>query len=281
MVSMKKIAERLGVSRTTVSNILNGHTSKYSYKPETIDLVFKTAIEMGYVINHVAASLKTGKTLTIAIVVPDIANIYYVNLIKEIEQLSRFDNYNVMICISEEDVENENRILLMLRSRMVDGIIISPVSLQKSFLHCEQLPPTVCFDRQSASFELPSITLDNQSITVELAYEMKKLNAKSPFFMGGNKDDSSNIGRYHGLKQVFHLSQCNSPSAEFGIFNEHQAYECIKSKVERNTFNHDSVFLTTNNFVYGVIRAIEDFGLNINCIAGFEDFFGKIGRAHV
>ena len=67
MVSMKDIANRLQISRCTVSNILNERFENKSYRKETIELVRATAKEMGYVSNNMARSLKTGSTGTIAI----------------------------------------------------------------------------------------------------------------------------------------------------------------------------------------------------------------------
>ena len=105
MVTMKDIANRLNLSRCTVSNILNGKLQNKTYKKETIELVLKTAEEMGYVSNTIAQSLKTGMTMTIAVEVPDFANSYYINIVKEIEQLAAKDNYNLIICIAEEKLK--------------------------------------------------------------------------------------------------------------------------------------------------------------------------------
>ena len=99
MVSMKDIANRLQISRCTVSNILNERFENKSYRKETIELVRATAKEMGYVSNNMARSLKTGSTGTIAIVVPDIANYFYIKIIKEVEQLANDAGYSLIICI--------------------------------------------------------------------------------------------------------------------------------------------------------------------------------------
>src|SRR5699024_822747 len=98
LISMKDIAEALNVSRTTVSNIVNNNKNK-SYKKETIERVFSKAKEMGYTTNNIAVSLKTGKTNSIAIVVPDIANDFYINIIKEVEDLAKKSTY-LAICLS-------------------------------------------------------------------------------------------------------------------------------------------------------------------------------------
>ncbi|HHU53931.1 MAG TPA: LacI family transcriptional regulator [Clostridiaceae bacterium] len=276
MVSMKDIADKIGVSRTTVSNILNGHTDVYSYKEETIKSVIETADELGYVTNYVAASLKTGKTLTIAIVVPDIRNSYYAHLIKKIESLSKEDNYNLMVCITEEDVEKEQRILLMLRSRMVDGIIISPVSYKSSLDNISQLPPTVTFDRKSANDKIPSLTLSNYEIANKLGLILREQGATKPLFMGGNAYDSTIVKRYEGLNSVFHSKNSDSGVNKIlDVYSNEDAYNQIQDLIEQDKFIYDSFFLTTNHFIYGIVQAIDDFKLNIKSIVGLEDFEGR------
>jgi LacI family transcriptional regulator len=147
MLSMKDIATRLNISRCTVSNILNNKLEGKSYRKETIDLVRATAIEMGYVSNKLARSLKTGSTGTIAIVVPDIANTFYIGIIKEVEKRANECGYSLFICMAEEILKKENAAMTMLQSRCVDGVLISPVSHEKS-LKGKYPFKIVCFDRK-------------------------------------------------------------------------------------------------------------------------------------
>ena len=81
MVSMKDIARELNLSRCTVSNILNNKLDRYSYRQETIDMVRAKAEEMGYVVNNLAQSLKTGFANMIALVIPDISSTFYIKII--------------------------------------------------------------------------------------------------------------------------------------------------------------------------------------------------------
>lgn len=276
MVSMKDIANKLGVSRTTVSNILNGNTKNYSYRDETIKLVKKTAKEMGYVMNHVAASLKTGKTQTIAIIVPDVANSFYLNIIKEAERLSKEDDYNLIVCISEEDLEKENQTLEMLRSRMVDGIIISPVSYKYSLRDLEQLPPIICFDRIPEHYGIPSVTIKNSETAEALTRKIRERGVRNILFMGGNDDDSTNIRRFEGVLKG--MADCDAYTRDylFGIFTEEQAYQALKQHCKlKRAFPYDAVFLTTNHLIYGVLRVADECNLPLKSIAGFEDFYGS------
>ncbi|GAJ04945.1 unnamed protein product, partial [marine sediment metagenome] len=100
MISMNMIAKKLKLSRCTISNILNENT-KYKYKKETIDLVKKTAENMGYISNKVAQSLKTGRSGTIAFILPDIGHPFFIEIAKIITQLSFSLGYSLIICASE------------------------------------------------------------------------------------------------------------------------------------------------------------------------------------
>ena len=160
MVSMKDIANKIGVSRCTVSNVLNNRLDGKSYRKETIELVRKTATEMGYISNSMARALKTGSSQTIAVVVPDIANTFYIKIIKEIERRANAMNYSLIICMAEEILEKENAVLRMLQSRCVDGVLISPVSFSESLQ--ENYPyKIVCLDRTVAGDRFPCIKIDN------------------------------------------------------------------------------------------------------------------------
>ena len=128
MVSMKDIARELNLSRCTVSNILNNKLDQYSYRKETIELVRNKAEEMGYVVNNLAQSLKTGTAHMIALVIPDISSTFYIEIIRKIERLAYDSNYGLIVCVTEEQVDKERRILEMLKSRRVDGVIIACVS---------------------------------------------------------------------------------------------------------------------------------------------------------
>ena len=82
MVSMKDIARELNLSRCTVSNILNNKLDQYSYRKETIELVRNKAEEMGYVVNNLAQSLKTGTAHMIALVIPDTVSYTHLDVYK-------------------------------------------------------------------------------------------------------------------------------------------------------------------------------------------------------
>jgi len=274
LISMKDIAEALNVSRTTVSNILNNNKNK-SYKKETIERVFSKAKEMGYTTNNIAVSLKTGKTNSIAIVVPDIANDFYINIIKEVEDLAKKSNLNLVICITEESIEKENKYLDMLRSQMIDGILIAPVSYERS-LHYDYPFKIVCFDRTTYSNKYPYVAINNFQSAKQLTLKLLNNNYQKPLFLAGSREDITNIYRLEGYKEALREKDIkyNTENIIFDIYDENSALKKLNTYFNNNTKFCDSIFLSSNYSIYGVLKSLKINNLNNLPLGGFESFKG-------
>ena len=201
MVSMKDIAKALNLSRCTVSDILNNKLEGRSYKPETIETVRRTAQEMGYISNTIAKSLKTGSTKTLAIVVPHLSNPFYTNIIQKVEKLATGRDYSLIICTTEEKLEKEEHVLEMLMSRMVDGILISPVSYEES-LRKKYSYKIVCFDRTVEGGKYPAALFDNKAAARELMRRVLERGCKRPLFLNTAKSDYTIHCRMDGYREV-------------------------------------------------------------------------------
>lgn len=277
MVSMKDIAEKLNLSRTTISNILNNNLDKRSYKQETIDEVIATAKEMGYIPNDIAKSLKTGTTKTIAIVVPDIANDFYVGIIKNIESLANEVDYSLIICITEESLEKENKAINILKSRMVDGILIAPVSYTESLLDSQYPFKIVCFDRVVTGNRFPFVSIDNENVAAQLTTKLLETPAENPLFLAGSRSDYTVALRLKGYRKA--LSEkglaYNPNNIIYDVYDDNIAYEKLNAFILKNGDAFDSVFLSTNYFIYGVLESLSFNGIKDIPLGGFENFKGS------
>lgn len=274
MVSMKDVANRLNISRCTVSNIINGHLDGKSYKKETIEMVLQTAKEMGYVSNSMARALKTGQTGTIAIVVPDIANTFYIKIIKEVERRANECGYSLIICMAEEILEKENAALTMLQSRCVDGVLISPVSYSNSLKSSFPFK-IVCFDRSVDNDHFCSVMIDNYSAGRRLAEAVVGDGAECPLFICGSKQDYTVMQRLEGSCDVLRerglMFDANNIISD--VFDEIAAYEAVVHAIEAGR-QFDSILLSTNYVIYGVMQALRDSIHNTIAVGGFETFSG-------
>ena len=124
-VTLKDIANELGVTVGTVSHVLNGIDD---ISEETKLRVLDAARRMGYISNGLAASLRSGKTKTVALIIPDISNPHLAYQTKLIEDKMREQGYSVIILNTNEDERTEEEAIRTACSRQVDGILLCPAS---------------------------------------------------------------------------------------------------------------------------------------------------------
>ncbi len=166
--SIKEVAAKAGVSAALVSYVLNNrHTERIN--KETAKRIQQVAEELNYQPNKIAQSLKSKKTYTLALVVPDIADPFTSQIIKTVEQEAREKGYAVIIGSSDENAENLQQSLELLRSRMVDGYIIIPVTESKSSIQklIRMRAPVVLINGYFKEMEVPVIMTNNYGISFQ------------------------------------------------------------------------------------------------------------------
>ena len=120
--TMRRIAEELGVSVTTVSKVLNERTD---IGAATRARVLARVEELGYRPNAVARSLSLRRTHTLGVVIPDLMHSFFVEIVSGIESVVSDRGYGLLLCSSGEDARKERRELEMLRARQVDGLVVA------------------------------------------------------------------------------------------------------------------------------------------------------------
>lgn len=167
---LKDIAEKLKLSKTTVSWVLSGQADKKGISKATQELVKKCAEEMDYQPNLIARSLNIGRTKTIGLILPSISDDFYSSVAREIEKNVSEHDYALMIASSEANVEKEDNILRMFRAKGVDGIILAPTKDSK--VEIERLIknnfPLVMFDRFFPELDANYVIVDNKESSYQL-----------------------------------------------------------------------------------------------------------------
>lgn len=161
-VTIKDIAKALGLSTSTVSRALR---DSYEISAETKKLVLEYAEKINYKPNPIALSLKERRSRTIGVIVSEIANSYFSQIINGIESIAYNNGYNVIISQSRESADREMLNLQYLTSRSVDGLIISVSAETKDFSYFKELHgrgmPIVFFDRIVDEIETHKVIVDN------------------------------------------------------------------------------------------------------------------------
>lgn len=145
-ISIKDIAQQAGVSPTTVSFVLNGKGKEKRISEQVSKRILKIAGKLKYKPNQLARGLRTGKTKTIGLIVEDIANNFFANVAKVVEDEADKYGYKVLFGSTEDDEEKARGLLEVLRYRQVDGYIITPtLNLDKDIATLQK--PVVLMDR--------------------------------------------------------------------------------------------------------------------------------------
>lgn len=159
--SIYDIAQRLGVSVSSVSRALSDHPSISAALKERIRQV---AEELHYTPNSVAVNLKTGRRNTIGVVVPGINRSFFSSAIEGIEDRAYKQGYDVLICQSKDSAEREQRIVRSLAGK-VDGVIASVAADATDHSYYNRLSeagvPVVLFDRTAAGVEAGTVIVDD------------------------------------------------------------------------------------------------------------------------
>lgn len=161
-VTIKDIAKALGLSTSTVSRALR---DSYEISEDTKKLVKEYAASINYRPNPIALSLKEKRSRSIGVVVCEIANSFFSQIINGIESIAYDQGYNVTIAQSHESFEREVLDVSHMASRSIDGLLISVSAETKNFEHLQKLHaqglPIVFFDRIVPDIETHKVTTDN------------------------------------------------------------------------------------------------------------------------
>lgn len=167
-VSLKDVANSLGVSTTLVSIVLNGKAKQYRIGEEMTQKVIATAVEMNYSPNLIARNLRGGKTQLIGFIVTDISNPFYSSIARIVENRAIELGYTVIFSSSDEDLGNTKRLIDVLLSKGVDGLIVVPCDGSEEMickLHNNNTP-LVLIDRNFPNSDLSFSCLNNYKATV-------------------------------------------------------------------------------------------------------------------
>jgi LacI family transcriptional regulator len=156
------IALKLGITASTVSRALNDHPR---ISAATKKLVLKTAKEVNYQPNHIAAALRMGKSRLVGVIVPTANRNFFSSVVRGIDEIADSLGYRVILCQSYENYEKEVQTINALLSARVDGIIVSIAKNTEKFDHFQGVIdkgiPLVLFDRITDQIEVNQVVLDD------------------------------------------------------------------------------------------------------------------------
>lgn len=273
-VTLKDIAEKVGVTESTVSRVLNGIPKA---SKETRKEIFQVAAELGYKPNQIARSLVTKKTHTIGLIISDLSNTYFARVASGIEKIASKYNYSLIISTTGGEEKEELKYINLLKEKQVDGILFAsgrmPASCKKLLRETEI--PTVVVAREVEE-ELPSVHIDN----VKESYRAVKhlINSghqKIAMISGASNDKESGLYRIQGYRQALNdnnlkIKEDLIVEGDFKLQSGIKAMEKILKRDDSIT----AVFAASDEMGVGAIKAIKKAGLKVPediSVIGFDN----------
>jgi LacI family transcriptional regulator len=251
-VNLKRLAEELNLSMSTVSRALR---DSHEIGQDTKDRVKALAEKLGFQPNPHASSLRQSKSKTIAVIIPEIENNFFSQVMNGVEEVAQKKGYHVLIYLTHEDHTREKDILQLLRNGRVDGVMISISNTTTSFEHLQAYQdartPFVFFDRVYESMEVPRITTDDTDAAFKATEHLLRMGCQKIAFLSMSENLSISIRRKLGYKRALE---------KYGLADREMSVECsTNDEGNRQTIRS---FLQKNSNVDGIFAAVEKLAVN-------------------
>ncbi|MDQ3493590.1 MAG: LacI family transcriptional regulator [Chloroflexota bacterium] len=267
------VARRAGVSTATVSRVLAGVGRA---RPETRKRVEAAAVELEYRPSGIARSLKSRTTRTLGLIVTDIENPFFPELVRAIEDAARAAGYAVLLCNADDDPDREAAYLDLLVERRVDGVVIAASSLgshHREWLASPPLP-VVLVNTTAHGVALPSIVSDNLAggrLAVEHLFELG--HRRIGYLQAPRNPDSGD--RLAGARAAFRTARRSTrelvlASGEPGVAGGERATLELLARAPGLT----AIFAYNDLMAIGAMRAIKASGRHVPgdvSVIGFDD----------
>lgn len=201
--TLRDVAEGAGVHPATASRALNPKTRRL-VNDETADRVIRVAKELGYRPNPIARSLKTARSSSVGLVIPDLTNPLFPPIVRGIEDVLTPTGYNAWIVNTDNDPEREAALVESLRSRHVEGLIVATARLEHSLLN--QLAadglPMILVNRRMARSDIPSVTTDDHAGVALTVHHLVELGHRRIAHIAGPQETSTGQSRLRAYHQA-------------------------------------------------------------------------------
>lgn len=273
-VTIRDVAEKAGVSVSTVSRVL---TSNAPVQEETRRNVEKAINELGFRPNGLARSLRRNETKTIGLIIPDVANPFFPEVAKGVEEAAYRSGYSVILCNSGNDRGKEAMYFRVLQERRIDGIILTGSGGlgEYALLGKDGGLPVVLLDRTAEDLELDSVVSDSYDGACQAVNHLIELGHREIAFISGSSSTSTAGRRMKGYLDALRAHGME-PSAGFIMPGDFTLEAGVRAGREllRREHRPTAVFVASDIEAIGVMMAAEALGLSIPCdlsVVGFDN----------
>lgn len=278
-ITLKQIAETLGISITTVSKALKGYPD---VSPKTRKAVLELAQSLSYTPNSFAVNLRTKESRTIGLIIPEVVHHFFSSVINGIIDEAEKNGYLVIILQSNESLELEKKQVELLMQKRVDGIIMSLSNESNDDEHIRDIlrkeVPFVMFDKISKLIPCSKVIINDQKAAYNAVNHLIQKGCRKIAHIRGPVNPQNAIDRFLGYKKA--LEQNGIP------FDSKLVYTCknvtfeeglaFGKQIEIEHPDVDGIFVITDLVAVGVLAHFNEVGIKVPeqvKVIGFSNWF--------
>jgi LacI family transcriptional regulator len=271
---MKDVARLAGVSTSTVSAVIN---KSVPVSPKRTKKVLDAMAALDYHPDEIARSLKKGRSKAVGVIVPDITNAFYPEVICGVEESARELGYSVLLCDSSEDPADESSHLSTLFSRRVDGVLIASCANSTAYeAIVRRRFPVVFFDRIPPTAKEYTVSTDNVMAGYIAAKHLIDLGHERIAMLVGNLTLSPHRDRLEGFRKA--MQEAHLPIRdEFLIFGQLQVADGFADSMRMLELptRPTAIMVSNNKLLLGLLQALDECHISIPndiSVLGFDDY---------
>ncbi|WP_409298876.1 LacI family DNA-binding transcriptional regulator [Peribacillus sp. SCS-26] len=273
MSTISDVANLAGLSRATVSRVINNHPNVSEEKKK---LVLNAMEQLNYVPNTTAQRLRNQKTDTIAILVPVLTNPFFAYLLEAMDTVATRNDFQLLVCQTRYDREKELNFLDLLKKKQVDGLILTSCENDWDIISdYSKFGPIVLCNEQSSEAGVPAVRMDNTEAAYLATRHMIEQGCRKIAYSYGEKKSSVALERETGFKQA--LEENGLPINErwfinnvYDIEDGRRALRYLAGLKDRP----DGIFTGSDQVATGFIMEAKKQGICIPgdlAVAGFDN----------
>jgi len=276
-ITLKDIARETGVHVSTVSRALD-NDSRHFLTPEVVERVRKAADEMGYRRNRMASSLRTKKTMTIGLLIPDITNTLFPPIVRGLERVLEEAGYASIIVNTDDLADRESRLINVLLERGVDGIVDAAASQDEARLKIveKQGLPIVTVNRQVGNSSIPSVVNDDTEGVRLALHHLYEAGHRKIAHIAGPQKLSTSIARLEAFNSETKKLGLDLPTSAMAMsahFDEDEGQRCTGELLDQD-WKCTAILCANDRLALGAIAEIRRRGLSCPediSVTGFND----------
>ena len=276
MSTLQEVASRASVSISTVSRVLN---TPAKVRAGTRTRVEEAIRELRYKPNRVARRLRSrdGRSHLLGLIIPDIQNAFFSNVVRGVEDVARAHDYAVILCNSDEELDRERFYLEILAAESADGVILPPIrGDERTARRLADLDlPVVCIDRRLTRTAIDTVVAENREGARAAISHLVRLGHRRIGAIIGPLNLSTSVERRAGYRQA--LEEAGIPPDDALVRSGEPRREEGRRIAEELLAEQPSVtalFAGNALLTLGVLQALRERGLNVPgdlAVVGYDD----------